>query len=384
MAINEAWAQITDKLKEKPVLLICNASANYSAQTSSSLLAKLAPEQCKIAGSSSCLGTMSNAGYHSQQGYGLGLIAFSEDEGDFGAALVKQSDNPEKAAVQAMQKAISNADRPGELPDLVWLNAAPGQEEAILQGITSVIGNNVPVMGGSSADNDISGRWWQFCSQHIETDGVLLIAMYPQCQVGLSFHSGYAPTTHSGTVTKAENRLIYSIDDQPAAQVYNEWTNGLVDAQLQGGNILQISTFRPLGREAGRIEDVPYYALLHPEQILDHGAIRLFSNIKTGERITLMSGSLSSLSSRAGSVASGILKRHEWDNQQLAGALVVYCAGCMLGIQEHMNEVVTGLNTTLGRTPFHGMFTFGEQGCFIDGINRHANLMISVVVFAKK
>ncbi len=383
-AINEAWQQLSSNLNHAPKLLICSASANFSAQTLRDQLTELAPDQCKIAGSSSCLGAMNNTGFHSHNGYGLSLITFADDEGDFGVDLVSQSDAPEKAAAQTISDAINDANRPGELPELVWLSAAPGTEEAVLQGITSVIGHNVPIVGGSSADNDITGEWWQFSSQQHETDGVLLIAMYPQCQVTLSFHSGYAPTELAGVVTESEDRIIYSIDNQPAAQVYNNWTKGAIETQLAGGNILQATTFHPLGREAGRIQDVPYYALLHPEQILDDGAIRLFSNVKTGEQLTLMSGSADSLSSRAGSIARGVLDRHDWQSEQVAGALVVYCAGCMLGIVERMGEVSTGLHNALGQSPFQGMFTFGEQGCFIDGINHHANLMISVIIFSSK
>ncbi len=382
-AVSTAWSQIIDKLNHKPVLLLCNASANYSASALKKYLTERVPESCKVAASSSCLGAMNNSGYHSTEGYGLGLIAFADDGGDFGISLLSQSDNPELVAAQAIREAINDADRPGELPDLVWMSAAPGSEEAVLDGIASVIGRHVPVIGGSSADNTISGEWWQFSRDSLETDGVLLIAMYPQCQIALSFHSGYTPTNHCGTVTRANGRIIEQINNQPAAEVYNSWTQGLVDTQLSGGNILQVSTFQPLGREAGQIQNVPYYALLHPEQILDHGSIRLFAKVNTGDLLTLMSGSPDSLSHRAGSVASGILQRQNWDGSQIAGALVVYCAGCMLGIQTRMTEVASGLHNALGHAPFHGMFTFGEQGCFIDGINHHGNLMISVVIFTQ-
>jgi hypothetical protein len=46
-----------------------------------------------------------------------------------------------------------------------------------------------------------------------------------------------------------------------------------------------------------------------------------------------------------------------------------------------MDEVVDGLRLELGALPFLGSFTFGEQGCFVGGENRHGNLMILVVVF---
>jgi hypothetical protein len=69
--------------------------------------------------------------------------------------------------------------------------------------------------------------------------------------------------------------------------------------------------------------------------------------------------------------------------EQVAGALVVYCAGCMLTVESEMDKVVESVRTMLPETPFAGTFTFGEQGCFVSGDSYHGNLMISVVVFTK-
>jgi len=48
----------------------------------------------------------------------------------------------------------------------------------------------------------------------------------------------------------------------------------------------------------------------------------------------------------------------------IAGGLVIYCAGCMLTVQDQMDNVVGHLNDALEGRPFLGSFTFGEQGWF--------------------
>ena len=97
----------------------------------------------------------------------------------------------------------------------------------------------------------------------------------------------------------------------------------------------------------------------------------------------MMSGTRSSLISRAGRVARAALGAGNLTPDQICGALVIYCAGCMLTIQDQMDEVAAEVRDALGGKPFIGAFTFGEQGCFIGGENHHGNLMISVVVFEK-
>ena len=67
-------------------------------------------------------------------------------------------------------------------------------------------------------------------------------------------------------------------------------------------------------------------------------------------------------------------------NCEVAGAIIVYCAGCMLAVKDNLTEVQRAIKAELGNIPFIITFTFGEQGCFIDGSNRHGNLMISAVL----
>jgi hypothetical protein len=56
----------------------------------------------------------------------------------------------------------------------------------------------------------------------------------------------------------------------------------------------------------------------------------------------------------------------------------------MLTVGDSMEQVSDGLNHALCGAPYLGVFTFGEQGCFLGGENRHGNLMISIVIFARK
>ena len=67
--------------------------------------------------------------------------------------------------------------------------------------------------------------------------------------------------------------------------------------------------------------------------------------------------------------------------RQIAGALIIYCAGCMMAVHNEMQTVVKGFRKALGSQPFLGLHTFGEQGCAVPGENLHANLMMSIIVF---
>ncbi len=383
----QALDEAAEKLGKFPAGGFSLVIAGYSALHDSAVLASKAREyfgHTPFLGSTSCMGVMTEKGFCSRDGCGLGLLALDDRQGAYGIGAVPMGNNPQQAAGEAVEKALENAGRAGEMPALVWLAAAPGQEEAVLRGIESVLGGDVPVLGGSSADNEVTGGWKQIAGGEVFDDAVVVVAMFPSVPVSHAFHSGYVPTRHTGTVTRANGRLLMEIDGRPAAEVYNDWTGGVVADFLNGGgNVLALTTLYPLGRMAVAIDGVPCYALSHPDSVTPEGFLTLFSEVQEGEQITLMSGSVDSLTSRAGRVAADALSSGGMDAGRISGALAIYCAGCMLAVRSEMDKVVSSINEVLDGQPFLGAFTFGEQGCFLTGQNQHGNLMISFVVFGK-
>jgi hypothetical protein len=332
-------------------------------------------------GATSCGGLLVGDGYRSGPP-ALGLFALRDPEGAYGTAAVPLGGDARAAARAAVAAALDAARRPGETPAIVWLTAAPGDEEAVLRGVQDVLGPHVPVAGGSAADRDIGGRWRVFTAAAAHGDGVAVSVLFPSTEVLFGFQSGYEPTAHRGRVTAAEGRVLRAIDGRPALTVYDEWLDGaLADLRGRSGALLERSSFAPLGRVAGAIGAIPYYCLSHPAACTPDGAISLFTAIEPGEEVVCMTGTADRLVERAGRVAAGVLDGHGATAADVAGALVVYCAGCMLAVRPRMAEVAKGLHAALGGAPLLGGFTFGEQGRLVGGGNGHGNLMISVLLF---
>lgn len=380
-AFSDAYETLKGRLGNDPDHLFVFFSERYRVEELFTLAEGL-PPGVKVHGCMSCRGVMTEEGMHSEDGRALGLFGILDAAGDYGVGAAPQGSAPREAARAALRAALDNAGRPGELPALVWVNAAPGSEEQILAGIADLVGDSVPVLGGSAADNEVAGRWQLFSREKILHDGALISVLFPAGRTAYSYQCGYSPTQASGVVTSASGRVVHTIDGRPAAQVYREWTGTLLAAvPASGGKVLELTTLAPLGRVVGYIGDIPRYTLAHPEQIHEDGSMSLFSELAPGERVFLMAGSKDSLVSRASRVMEAALALDELGSPDAAGALVVYCAGCMLTVAERMPEVARSIAATLHGKPFVGIFTFGEQGCLLDGQATHGNLMISSLVF---
>lgn len=332
-----------------------------------------------IHGGSSCLGVMTQESVNIASGAGLGALAIWDADGSFGTASMDLGSDAVDAARKATQAALAAAGRPGEIPDLVWLTVAPGREEQVLGGIRSVVGDETLIVGGSAADNDVSGKWAQFGPSQTHNEGVAVSVLFPSTSVASAYQSGYAPTGDSGVVTRVDGRRVFEIDGQPAAKVYQAWTNNAVPAAGDTPqSILAPATLWPLGRVTREIAGVPFHLLAHPAVTNPDGSIELFADVNKADRLWQMKGSADSLTLRAGRVARQARDDAACD---IGGALVVYCGGCMLAVRDRMDEVQQGINAALGDVPWLGVFTFGEQGVPAGASAMHGNLMISCTVF---
>lgn len=332
-------------------------------------------------GGSSCLGIMTQAGVNIASGAGVGALAIWDAEGSYGTASAELGADASAAARQATEAALSASGRIGEIPDLVWLTVAPGREEQVIEGIRIVVGQGVLIVGGSSADNDVSGQWSQFGPLQTHADGVVVSVLFPSVPITSAYQSGYAPTGESGLVTRVSGRRLFEIDSQPAAEVYHRWTGGAVPmAGAEPTSILAAATLWPLGRVTRQIAGVPFHLLAHPAMANPDGSVDLFADLSAGDRIWQMQGSADSLVSRAGRIAR---QAHDDAGRAVSGALVVYCGGCMLAVRDRMDEVRSGIAAALGDVPWLGVFTFGEQGVPAGGSASHGNLMISCTTFGR-
>ena len=350
--------------------------------------------QTPILGGTSCGGVMNEAGLGGAGS--IGMLLIDDADGEYGVGAVKLEGDPADCAERALHAALADAGCEGELPELIWIYQAPGQEEGVIEGLRRVVGDRCPIIGGSSADNDVLGDWRQMGSAGPMRDGLVVGVLFSSGGIGFAFQGGYEPSGpcgivtrvgydaagDSGVVTKARGRQIIAIDGEPAATVYNRWIGGVLDEKIEGGNILTDTTMFPLGIDAGKIEDVTHYLLIHPDEIIEGGALSTFASVEEGTKLYSMRGDKARLVERAGKVASAATSTLSGGQANLAGGLVVYCAGCMLAVGDHMPQVSGAVSASFDGMPFIGCFTFGEQGYVLDK-NAHGNLMISAIAFGR-
>ena len=387
-AVKEAVSSVKTQLKGKsPEFVLLFSTVGYDPVKVLSEVRRLLGD-VQIYGGTSCLGVMSKDGFHAGEQGSLALMAISSENITVGVGGVSIDDftSAREAGKAAIVDAINAAGEHHGHPKIVLMTAAPGEEEDILAGIEEVIGGNVPVFGGSSGDNDITGKWKQYSSERVYSNGICLAVIYTDLKVGSAFEAGYLRTENRGTITKAEGRIIHEIDNHAAAEVYNTWTGGIVTEELEtGGSVLSKATFYPLAKviKNGGKEDI---VSIHPLSInASDNSLTVFANVEEGDEVLLMCGDWELLLNRCLTTPTRALESEDISKEDVCFAIYNYCAGTMLAIpEEERAKMPVLVKTAMGDAPLIGTFSFGEQG-HIRGVgNRHNNLANWIIVFTEK
>lgn len=293
--------------------------------------------------------------------------------GDVKAVVVAQIEASEPAGKALAQAALSAL---GAKPSFALFHGTPGTEEPLLRGLAPEL-KATPLLGGSAADDDISGKWSVFTQQARYPAGAALALVEWPGKVVAQWVSGAMSTEHKGVVTRAHGRTIDEIDGKPAAVVYDGWMGGgLGESLLKGDVILGKTTMTPLGvqRSSG-------ITLIHPERVvLPSKGIATFAEVRQGETVMLVKSTSMGMQGRPANLVARELTESGIAPARLKGVLLVYCAGCMLAIDAATASMVQAVRSVSGKAPIVGAFHFGEQGCHVPGKPEHGNLMTGALL----
>ncbi|MCT4641774.1 MAG: FIST C-terminal domain-containing protein [Bacteriovoracaceae bacterium] len=344
-------------------------------------------EQIKIFGSSSSQGFMDSQGVLKSSATAT-IMLIGGDSLDAGIASLTKDSCALKLGENVINMACKDAGRSGQTPSIIFMFSCPGDEELVIEGICNMIGQDTPIIGGSSGDNSISGNWKQLSGKSYDANLVSILAIYSDEKISTYFHSGFGPTTFKGIATKVEAREIIEIDGFAAAKVYNEWTQeAMSDSLLRApSTILAQSSLFPIGRKTDSDSSSLFYKLSHPETITKRHGLTTFTTIEQGEEITLMSGTYESIIERTLRVLEQAQEIEQIEKDDIKGVVLTFCAGCMMTLGPRINEVYELIEDKFLKSniPLISFFTFGEQGHIANEENIHGNLMISAVLLTDK
>ena len=384
--------QLAGSGEARPSLIIAAFTCTHDAATVARTIHDLCPD-VPMAGCTTCRGAVVNGTWCSEgretgTEVAVSLWALSDEAGEFSVVHIENkhpslttSTTTAAATGSSLVSTLGDMVKArlveacrlrDALPSFAVLLASPGDEETVLFSIHEVLGDDVPLIGGSSADNTVAGNWaqiakkgsygWGAQATTVSSDGIVIALGWASCEIATAICSGFTEDAGCrGVVTKVGEtpRVIAEIDGRPAGDVYDEWTNGelkrnLVFDEDGRAEILASSSFMPLGepllgeaptedeggevkeeRKGGgakdrgtdavhRVRDVrdgahgpavggeqaKHFRVLHPAFLDSNtGAIETFANSAVGMAVSLLRGSPDTLTKKIAGSARALVTR---------------------------------------------------------------------------
>ena len=328
------------------------------------------------------IGCTSSAALCTQDGYlnketgYSGMMLFGGDLEVVTAGSAQTSETPREVGRRVAKEAISKVKGADVEPDFFFMSASPANEEEYLEGIQDVIGN-VPVFGGSAADNTVEGKWSILNDGEAFADGVTIAIFYTKGEMKNLYTGAYHETSNVGVITKVrDERTLVEIDHEPALKKYAEWTGKSVES-LMGNNLLTETICAPLGVKdpIGKVT-----AVRHPMFGNDDLSMNIGANLAENTAVIQLSNT-----------PEGILKANEETINNLNKLMVseansyflVHCGGRRLGLalSQIEDKIYPEVKKVIPNKEFLMVFTFGEYGMGDHSSNTVGGLSLSYTAF---
>lgn len=329
-----------------------------------------------VVGCTSSAAICTQDGYLNKETGYSGMMLFGGDLEVVTAGSAQTSETPREVGRRVAKEAISKVKGADVEPDFFFMSASPANEEEYLEGIQDVIGN-VPVFGGSAADNTVEGKWSILNDGEAFADGVTIAIFYTKGEMKNLYTGAYHETSNVGVITKVrDERTLVEIDHEPALKKYAEWTGKSVES-LMGNNLLTETICAPLGVKdpIGKVT-----AVRHPMFGNDDLSMNIGANLAENTAVIQLSNT-----------PEGILKANEETINNLNKLMVseansyflVHCGGRRLGLalSQIEDKIYPEVKKVIPNKEFLMVFTFGEYGMGDHSSNTVGGLSLSYTAF---
>jgi diguanylate cyclase (GGDEF)-like protein/PAS domain S-box-containing protein len=234
----------------------------------------------------------------------------------------------------------------------------------------------IPVFGGAAADDWHMVNNSVFLGDQVHHDSVLVAIFETQLEIGISLSHGFIPTGQSMIVSAAEGHEIISLNNAPAANVIAN-SVGMRREELEGQHVTLTS-----GHPLGSSDPMGQYSVNVATYFTPGGGVRMTQPVSVGMEITVLGHN----------PANAVLASEDAFRKSIIRAgtsspaliLVHYCAlrPRIIGEAKVQSEIQCLLKIA-GTAPTAGFFSFGEDAVADDGVSRHNNGAVAVLVLGK-
>ncbi len=260
------------------------------------------------------------------------------------------------------------------LINILLMDGLNEKEEEYLRNLSKYIPKETTVIGGSAGD-DLKFDKTYLIGNGVYTDAVVLTLMNTFLKVGTAMGHPYYPTNKGALVTKAKGRIVYELNNKPAAEVLKE---------LLQTNELSYQIFAKYTTGIKSIDIFGEYMIKSPMIALPDGSVKFYAEIPEGQFLTIMETDEEYLIESFKKTLFDAIK--DAGSPKKLGAIILfncvlrYILKCHYGV----NDLYFIKNLLGEDIPVIGFNTYGEQGRTLGGSLGHFNQTSTILVIGNE
>ncbi|WP_375490596.1 FIST signal transduction protein [uncultured Jatrophihabitans sp.] len=347
----------------EPTVLLVFCAPGYDLEALFARVCAGVPDDACIVGGSTNGELAAGADDAREPGWSPGVLVLAMGGPGFTAhaAVVREASSDRHAAGAAVAAAL-NAAGSAPAPHRVMFMLADGltrEQHELVRGAYSVLGLEVPIVGGCTGDDLDYAVTYQFhgtgAGVEVLSDSIVGLDLGSDQPMGIGIAHGWSKHGEPMMVTSSEGGEVQLLDGEPAIDCYLRAigeTRALLD---DPDKFREVAFANPLGMSRRSGADVRVVHAVDRER----GSVHCLADVPQGALVWPMTSDVDSLIGAAHESATAAIA--ELGDAQLLGLLVLDCGARKLRLgREHLAAEQAAFAEVACGKPFGGFYTFGE------------------------
>ncbi len=220
-------------------------------------------------------------------------------------------------------------------------------------GLTEVVGEKAPVVGGMAGDGDRFEKTWVLANGELSSGWVTAIGIYGEnARLGHGSRGGWDHFGPERTVTRSKGNILYELDGGPALTLYKQYLGALADGLPAAGLLFPLFMSGNGEGDQGVVRTI--LSVDEEEQTLTFAG-----DLPEGERVRLMRANFDRLIS--GAAEAALLTATEERKGEPTLSLAISCVGRRLVLKDRTEDEVEAVLEEMPKDTIQiGFYSYGE------------------------